>query len=168
MLATRLPAIKRARNGVTGQRGASQTARMRTALLAFVVTLLAGPAAAQTLLPAGEYALAAQMQMPHLEEMRRVVDHRTRCLDTDDLPGLFPVMAQPALRGCSFGFPQARDDGRRYVLICRSARVATGTADFVRTRAGLIGTLRIKMGGKNMTFAQRVEARRLGTSCAAR
>ncbi|MGE3773122.1 MAG: hypothetical protein AB7I32_09370 [Gammaproteobacteria bacterium] len=145
--------------------------RYFTAYFPLAVALLAQSAAADapsTLLPAGEYALAAQMQMPHLEEMRRTVDRHTRCLGDEDLLGFFPVMAQPALRGCSFGFPQERADGRRYVLVCQSARVATGTAELVRTRAGLVGQLRIKMGGKNMTFAQRVEGRLLRTSCEGR
>lgn len=143
---------------------------MRLPLLV-LAALLARPALADppaTLLPAGEYALAAQMQMPHLEEMRRTVERHTRCLGDEDLHGFFPVMAQPALRGCAFGFPQERADGRRYVLVCQSARVATGTAELTRTRAGLVGELRIKMGGKNMTFAQRVEGRLLSTGCAAR
>lgn len=167
MLARRPAAIKGARNGVQGARAALQARRMRCYMLA--LSLLAGAAAAGTppLLPAGEYALSSQMQMPHLDEMRRIVDHHTRCLGDDDLHGLFPVMAQPALRGCQFGFPQARDEGLRYVLVCQSARVATGTAELSRTRAGVVGHLRIKMGGKNMTFAQRVEARRLGTACKA-
>jgi len=144
---------------------------MRAVLIPVALALLVRPAAAEApsvMLPAGEYALASQMQMPHLEEMRRIVDHRTRCLADDDLLGFFPVMAQPALRGCVFGFPTERSEGRRYVLVCQSARVATGTADLQRTRSGLVGQLQIKMGGKNMTFAQRVEGKLLNAHCESR
>jgi len=129
--------------------------------IALLPTLLACAAAAEPSLPAGRYALESRVTMPHLEEMRRQVDVQTRCLGDDDLRGFFPVMHQPALNGCEFGYPEATADGMRYVLVCQSARVATGTAA-LRTRGETyVGELQIKMGGKNMTFAQRVEARRL-------
>jgi len=114
-------------------------------------------------LPAGAYTLAAQTMMPHLDEMRLVVRHEERCFDgSDALPSLFPVMRQPALTGCSLGL--GRRDGERlhYVLICASTRVATGSAEILPTARGAIGKLDVRMGGKNMTFAQRVEASRHG------
>lgn len=129
--------------------------------IALLPTLLACAAAAAPSLPAGRYALESRVTMPHLEEMRRQVDVQTRCLGDDDLRGFFPVMHQPALNGCEFGYPEATADGMRFVLVCESARVATGTAEVRARGETYIGDLRIKMGGKNMTFAQRVEARRL-------
>lgn len=150
-----------------------QTARMHGLGHSLALTLFAtgiGAAHAEapdlaSLLPAGRYALASRMLMPHLDEMRRIVDEETRCLAAADMRGFFPVMRQPALNGCAFGFPQAWPGGLRYVLVCHSARVATGTAALTRTRDGLVGDLQIKMGGKNMTFSQRVEGRLIGTDC---
>lgn len=142
--------------------------RMCRHTLPLLLLVLAVPAAADepsVLLPAGRYRLASQMQMPHLEEMRRQVAHLTRCIADDDLRALFPVLDQPALRGCALGFPRALAKGMHYSLVCQSARVASGTADVERTRRGVIGMLRIKMGGKNMTFTQRVEAERLAPVC---
>lgn len=129
--------------------------------IALLPTLLACAATAEPSLPAGRYALESRMTMPHLEEMRRQIDVQTRCLGDDDLRGFFPVMHQPALNGCEFAYPESTADGIRYVLVCQSARVATGTAALRTQGDAYIGDLQVKMGGKNMTFAQRVEARRL-------
>jgi hypothetical protein len=113
-------------------------------------------------LPAGEYAIHSNMVMPHLDEMRRIIAEDSRCLAKDNAPALFPVMRQPALRGCTFGFGEVRDQSLHYVLVCQTALVATGTAELTRRGGRIIGNLVVKMGGKNMTFAQRVEAVRAG------
>ena len=108
--------------------------------------------------------------MPHLDEMRRQVAQHTRCVRDDAPDGLFPVLEQHALRGCRLDYPKSvvTADGTRrdYVLVCASARVASGTASLEADGEVLVGTLAVKMGGKNMTFSQRVEARR-GAPCAA-
>ena len=114
------------------------------------------------------YQIAATMIMPHLDEMRRQVTQQSRCVKDDVPGGLFPVMEQHALRGCRLDYPKSVEnaDGRRreYVLVCASARVASGTASIAETGQRLVGMLIVKMGGKNMTFSQRVEARR-GAAC---
>jgi hypothetical protein len=135
--------------------------RLRLLLLALPGALAAEPPPLP--LPAGGCTLAAQTMMPHLDRMRLVVRHHERCFDGGDaLPSLFPVMRQPALTGCNLGLG-ARDGERlRYVLIRASSRVATGSAEILPTAWGAIGKLDIRMGGKYMTFAQRVEASRRG------
>ncbi len=109
--------------------------------------------------------------MPHLDEMRRQVAHHTRCVQDDAPDGLFPVLDQHALRGCRLGYPKtlAAGQGERheYVLVCASARVASGTAGIDTSGDTLVGLLTVKIGGKNMTFSQRVEARR-GAPCTPR
>ena len=114
------------------------------------------------------YQIAATMMMPHLDEMRRQVTQQSRCVKDDVPGGLFPVMEQHALRGCRLAYPKSVEnaDGRRreYVLVCANARVASGTASIDETGQRLVGMLVVKMGGKNMTFSQRVEARR-GAAC---
>ena len=136
---------------------------MRSAWLSLWVL---APAHAAT--SAYTYQIAATMMMPHLDEMRRQVTQQSRCV-TDDVPGgLFPVMEQHALRGCRLDYPKSVENAggqrREYVLVCASARVASGTASIDETGERLVGLLAVKMGGKNMTFSQRVEARR-GAAC---
>jgi hypothetical protein len=135
-------------------------------LLAFVsIFFLSSPAAVAgeaLQVTAGEYAIESNMTMPHLEEMRRIVARETRCVGAQDVRALFPVMRQPALNGCRFDFPEQAADAVQYVLACESARVATGTLALQARPPKLIGHLEVKMGGKNMTFSQRVVATRQG------
>lgn len=117
---------------------------------------------------AGQYTLATQMVMPHLDEMRRVVVEARRCVADGDVAALFPVLDQHALRGCRLDYPRHGADGDDYVLVCASARVASGTARLEAVGDDrLVGRLEVKMGGKNMTFSQRSEARRDGPCAAA-
>lgn len=111
-------------------------------------------------LPAGRYAIRSNMVMPHLEEMRRITADESRCVARDAASALFPVLRQPALRGCSFGYGAERPTGFQYVLVCASARVASGTAELARQGETVNGTLVVKMGGKNMTFSQSIRAAR--------
>lgn len=110
-------------------------------------------------LVAGRYAIRSNMVMPHLEEMRRITTDENRCVARDAATALFPVLRQPALRGCTFGFGAARPAGFQYVLVCASARVASGTVELSRQGDTINGSLIVKMGGKNMTFSQSIRAR---------
>ena len=123
--------------------------------------IAANPAApAAAIFPGGRYELASRLQLPHLEEMRRTITRETRCIATDDARALFPVMRQPALNGCTFGYASRQAAHTRLVLVCASARVATGTVELRAGTHGLIGQLEVKMGGKNMTCSQRFESAR--------
>ena len=146
--------------------------RRRSSLMLFAVWCLSALASAQATsefpLAAGEYAIRSNMVMPHLEEMRRITARETRCIRQDDPLTLFPVMRQPALHGCTFGHGAARGASFEYVLVCQSARVATGTVELTQQGAEVVGNLVVKMGGKNMTFAQHVAAVREGECAHAR
>jgi hypothetical protein len=113
-------------------------------------------------LPPGRYDVTAQMYMPHLEEMRRIVTHEQYCLRDGDPGGLFPVLRQPALRGCRLDRGEQTPEVFVYVLVCEATLGATGHARFKHDRGRVIGTIDVKMGGKNMTFSQRIEARASG------
>lgn len=129
-----------------------------TASSALTLTFAPGaPAAAENAFPPGQYEIVWQTVMPHLDEMRRISDRETRCLRGTPSE-LFPVLRQPALRGCDLGASGAGS----YSLICASERVASGSATLSAEPATLRGTLTIKMGGKNMTFSQHVTATRRG------
>ena len=92
--------------------------------------------------------------MPHLEEnLRYATTREQRCLRLDDPASLFPILRHPSLEGCRL------DDRDR--LVCASPQVASGAASIETAGERITGTLQIKMGGKNMTFYQRVEAVRL-------
>ena len=142
---------------------ASRSRLVLTASSALALAFAPGaPTAAGNAFPPGQYEIVWQTVMPHLDEMRRISDRETRCL-RGTASELFPVLRQPALRGCDLGASGAG----RYQLACASERVASGSATLSAEPATLRGTLTIKMGGKNMTFSQHVTATRRG-SCSAR
>lgn len=92
--------------------------------------------------------------MPHLEEnLRYAVAKEQRCLRLDEAGTWFPILRHPSLEGCRL------DDRNR--LVCASPQVATGLAQLDAAGGRVAGTLEVKMGGKNMTFHQRIEAVRL-------
>jgi hypothetical protein len=102
----------------------------------------------------GAYDVTASIEMPHLEEnLRYATTRERRCLRADDLAPLFPILQHPSLEGCRL----AGD-----LLACASPEVATGAVRLEHARGRVSGVLEVKMGGKNMTFAQRVEAVRRG------
>ena len=92
--------------------------------------------------------------MPHLEEnLRYAVVREQRCLRLDEPGSWFPILRHPSLEGCRL------NDRNR--LVCASPQVASGSAQLDAAGTRVAGTLEVKMGGKNMTFHQRIEAVRL-------
>jgi hypothetical protein len=101
--------------------------------------------------------------MPHLEEsLRYATTRERRCLTSDEPSSLFPILQHPSLEGCRLASARRRGDTIRYRLACASPQVATGDARLDAGPGRIAGVLEIKMGGKNMTFAQRVDAVRQG------
>jgi hypothetical protein len=101
--------------------------------------------------------------MPHLEEsLRYATTRERRCLTSDEPSSLFPILQHPSLEGCNLVSARRRGDTIRYRLACASPQVATGDARLDAGPGRIAGVLEIKMGGKNMTFAQRVDAVRQG------
>jgi hypothetical protein len=112
---------------------------------------------------AGTYEITVQTVMPHLEENLRYATTRERCcLRSHELPSVFPVLHHPSLQGCKLGNERRRGDTIRYLLGCESPQVATGIARLNIGPSRIVGVLEITMGGKNMTFSQRIEAARQG------
>lgn len=113
--------------------------------------------------PAAEpraYDITATTAMPHLEEnLRYATTRERRCLDPHDASSVFPILQHPSLYGCKL-FNLSLHDGttRHFSLVCAQTETATGAARLEDSPGRITGVLEVKMGGKNMTFAQRVEA----------
>jgi len=111
----------------------------------------------------GTYEITAQVVMPHLEEnLRYATTRERRCLRDDEFASVFPILRHHSLEGCKLGAETRSGGTIRYVLACASPQVATGAARLDAAAGRITGTLEIKMGGKNMTFSQRIEALRQG------
>ena len=105
------------------------------------------------------YRLTTETGMPHLEEnLRYTTTHTRRCLDRAALFTAFPILAHPALQGCRLTDSAPQDDLIRYDLTCGGTHGTTGQAIWRIDGQQLRGTLNVKLGGKNMTFYQRITA----------
>ena len=100
--------------------------------------------------------------MPHLEEnLRYAATQEQRCLKPDEFASLFPILRHPSLEGCHLDDERRSGSSARYRLACASSQVASGAARLDAVGERIVGILEVKMGGKNMTFYQRIEAVRL-------
>jgi hypothetical protein len=129
-----------------------------------LAALVLSPAAwgGETLRP-GTYEVVVETVMPHLEEnLRYATIREVRCLRSGEFASLFPVLKHDSLAGCSLRDASTRDESVRYRLICQQPDVASGSAWLRSDRDRIDGVLQVKMGGKNMTFEQRVRATRQG------
>ncbi len=114
-------------------------------------------------LRSGLYEVTTETVMPHLEEgLRYATTRERRCLSDSDLASAFPALRQGALKGCALGDATRIEDSVSYRLVCAGGQEATGTAQWLLGADRSTGRLDVRLGGKNMTFSQRVTATRLG------
>jgi len=109
------------------------------------------------------YDVVIETGMPHLDENLRYATIRDlRCLDANDLARAFPVLNDVSLQDCRLALVAQRAESARYVLECSAGHGTTGEARWEFDAGSIAGTLNVKLGGKNMTFDQRVTGRALG------
>jgi hypothetical protein len=109
------------------------------------------------------YEVITETGMPHLEEnLRYAVTREHRCLAQDNLASEFPVLKSASLADCKLRYESRYGDAVSYVLTCEGGHGTTGNAHWRIGEQAIVGTLSVKLGGKNMTFYQRVTARLLG------
>jgi hypothetical protein len=118
--------------------------------------------------PARLYEITTETGLPHLEEnLRYAVERTERCLTRTDLGSVFPILQHPSLAGCKLQAQSQDEETLIYVLVCESSAATTGTATWRIGEHVIRGTLDVKLGGKNMTFFQRVTGTLLGECPAA-
>jgi len=109
------------------------------------------------------YEIVTETVMPHLEEnLRYATTHEQRCVEPDGLRTAFPVLQSAALKDCRLEPESRHEDVATYALVCDGGHGTTGHATWQLGSAQSTGMLLVKLGGKNMTFSQRVTARVLG------
>jgi hypothetical protein len=103
------------------------------------------------------YELTVETGMPHLEEnLRYATTYERRCATLNSLFTAFPVLKSAALTGCQLTDPERQDDLVSSVLTCSTGHGITGQAIWRLGANRARGTLNVKLGGKNMTFYQRI------------
>jgi hypothetical protein len=139
--------------------------RMRQVFLLVVAQALASGTSGADSVATGDtfppqlYEVTTETVMPHLEENLRYTTTRARrCLAHLRFAAAFPILGHPALQGCTLTNETRRDATLSYVLVCTGGHGTTGGAIWQIDDARIHGTLNVKLGGKNMTFSQRVTA----------
>ena len=136
--------------------------RVRRAVMISIVLTCSSAGAADTM-PPQLYEIVTETAMPHLEEnLRYATTREQRCLKPDELWTAFPVLHNAAVKDCKLDQESRREDAVSYALVCTGGHGTTGHAAWRLGRTHSTGTLNVKLGGKNMTFYQRITARVLG------
>jgi hypothetical protein len=118
---------------------------------------------AAELMPPGLYNVTTETGMPHLEEnLRYSTTHETRCLAHQELSAAFPILKHASFKSCRLDEERRSGDLISYLLICEGGQGTTGQAVWQLAEHRIMGTLQVKLGGKNMTFYQRVTATPVG------
>jgi hypothetical protein len=106
------------------------------------------------------YDVTTETVMPHLEEnLRYTTTREQRCVKHFNFAQAFPILGHPALKGCVLTHGQRGIEAElSYVLECTGGHGTTGRAIWHIDAGRIHGTLNVRLGGKNMTFSQRVTA----------
>ncbi len=111
-------------------------------------------------IPQGEYELIAKTLLPHLQEnLSNTITKEKRCLNQVEINTLFPILNHPSFYQCGL-LPHA-DNEITYDLRCENSSAATGQAQLLIETKGFSAILKIKMGAKNMTMVQTVDASKI-------
>ena len=134
---------------------------LRTLMLVSAFAAVKIPASDTT--PARLYELITETGMPHLEEnLRYATTRENRCLTGEELASAFSILKSASLADCKLRRDSRRGDADSYLLVCDGGHGTTGSASWRVGEQSIVGTLNVKLGGKNMTFFQRVTAKPLG------
>ena len=110
-------------------------------------------------LPRQIYEITTETGMPHLEEnLRYAITREAECLSQDELFVRFPVLHHVALKDCRLDPEGRAGEQASFRLDCSGGHGTTGGAVWRLGEHQLRGRLDVKLGGKNMTFYQRVTA----------
>lgn len=134
----------------------------RLYVLILTVLIRSSAGAGETMSPQ-LYEIITETAMPHLEEnLRYATTREQRCLEQNGLRSAFPILQYGALKDCRLDQESREKDVVSYALVCKGGHGTTGHASWQLGPTQNTGALYVKMGGKNMTFSQRVTARVLG------
>ena len=110
------------------------------------------------------YEVTTATSMPHLDEsLRYATRTEARCIDVRDLSGEFWMLREVSLQDCRLLKASESADAADYLLVCDGGHGTTGTATWQLGQGAIAGTLNVRLGGKNMTFYQRITAKPIGS-----
>ncbi len=104
-----------------------------------------------------------EILLPHLENnLHYTTTHTEQCLGQQNASTLFPILKHDSFVGCALVGKQEEGENKEFDLVCSNTEAASGLVHFVINKESFSANLKIKMGGKNMKFSQRISGRRTG------
>ena len=108
-------------------------------------------------IPTGQYEVVTKTLLPHLEEnLRNTITKEKHCLNQVEVNALFPILNHPSFYQCSL--LSLLNSETAYDLRCENSSAATGQAELLIETKRFSANLKIKMGAKNMTMTQTIDA----------
>jgi hypothetical protein len=110
------------------------------------------------------FQVHTELGMPNLEDnLRYSAKDEKLCLTEAQLEHRFPALSHPSLSDCRLTNRQQGGGAVSYSLACSGGHGTVGSATWQSAAHQRSGVLNVKLGGKNMTFFERVTATALGT-----
>ena len=152
------------RTMLDGDPNYSQTALKTCSLILIIATLLSVLPVVSAAEPVRRhYEVMPETGMAHLEENLRYATRIERmCVDERELAQAFWLLRDVSLQDCKLVNLNEAVDQSLYQLNCSGGHGTTGSARWEFGSNMILGTLNVRLGGKNMTFYQRIIAKPLG------
>ena len=122
----------------------------------------ASGAAELSLIP-GLYQVEVRISLPNVQDVAAPL-LLTRCIGPDDLKSgqAFFVLSDNPLKHCQLVDYQTTASAALYRIVCAGPNKGSAVAVFDTREGSFRGTIRMNMGGKNMTMSETQSARRTG------
>ena len=119
--------------------------------------------AADLALPPGLYQVEVRIGLPNVQDVAAPL-LVTRCVSPDDLKsGLaFFVLSDNPLKHCGLVDYQTTNSAALYRIVCAGPNKGNAVAVFDTKGSTYRGTIRMNMGGKNMTMSETQAGKRIG------
>lgn len=128
-----------------------------------VASIAAGSDAAEPLMAPGLYQIEVRISLPNLQDTAAPIV-LTRCVHPADLKSgqAFFILSDNPLKNCDLMDYQTTSDTAIYRIACAGPNRGSAVAVFDTTSTAYRGTIKMNMGGKNMTMSETQVGRRIG------
>lgn len=128
-----------------------------------VASIAAGSDAAEPLMAPGLYQIEVRISLPNVQDTAAPIV-LTRCVHPADLKSgqAFFILSDNPLKNCDLMDYQTTSDTAIYRIACAGPNRGSAVAVFDTTSTAYRGTIKMNMGGKNMTMSETQVGRRIG------
>lgn len=119
--------------------------------------------AADLSLTPGLYLVEVRISLPNVQDVAAPIV-LTRCISPADLKSgqAFFVLSDNPLKNCDLLDYQAAADTVAYRIVCRGPNMGSAVGLFEATGTAYRGSIKMNMGGKNMTMSETQVGKRIG------